>query len=77
MIQRLIEHVVKELVIAPERVQVVRRLDQGKFIIDIKVAQEDLKRVIGREGGIIKSLRGLVNVLGPEGEKKVLLSSHT
>ena len=77
MIQQLIEHVVKELVIAPDRVHVVKRLDQGKLIIDIKVAQEDLKRVIGREGGIIKSLRGLVYVCGPEGKKEVLLSSHT
>ena len=76
MIERLIEHVVKEFVMAPDRVHVAKRLDQGKFIIDIKVAQDDLKRVIGKEGGIIKSLRGLLNVLGPEGEKKVLLSSH-
>jgi len=76
MIQRLIEHVVKELVIAPDRVDVAKRLDNGKIIIDIKVAQEDLKRVIGKEGGVIKAIRGLVNVLGPDGEKEVLLSSH-
>ncbi len=76
MIQRLIEHVVKELVTAPDRVSVEKRLDNGKLIIDIKVAQEDLKRVIGKEGGVIKALRGLVNVLGPDGEKEVLLSSH-
>lgn len=77
MIQRLIEHVVKELVAAPDRVDVAKRLDNGKLIIDIKVDEHDLKRVIGKEGGVIKALRGLVNVLGPEGEKEVLLSSHT
>lgn len=77
MIQRLIEHVVKELVTVPARVNVTKRLDNGKLIIDIKVEEQDLKRVIGKEGGVIKAIRGLVNVLGPDGEKDVLLSSHT
>lgn len=77
MIQQLIEHVVKELVAMPDCVNVAKRLDNGKFIIDIKVAEQDLKRVIGKEGGVIKALRGLVNVFGPEGEKEVLLSSIT
>jgi uncharacterized protein len=77
MIQRLIEHVVKELVRAPESVKFSQRLENGKTIVDIEVAQEDLKRVIGKEGGIIKALRGLVNALGPDGEKEVLLNSHT
>lgn len=77
MIQHLIEHVVKELVTVPDRVIVAKRLESGKLIIDIKVAQQDLKRVIGKEGGIIKALRGLVFALGPDGEKEVLLSSNT
>lgn len=76
MIQRLIEYVVKELVTSPEDVIVTQRIDNGKFIIDVKVAQEDLKRVIGKEGGVIKALRGLVNVFGPEGEKEILLSAQ-
>jgi len=77
MMQQLVEHVVKELVTVPDRVSVAKRLDNGKLIIDIKVDPQDLKRVIGKEGGVIKALRGLVNVLAPEGQKEVLLSSHT
>ena len=76
MIQRLLEHVVKELVVEPEQVKIAKRLDNGKLIIEIHVAKDDLKRVIGKEGGVIKAVRGLVNVLGPEGQKEVLLSSH-
>lgn len=75
MILKLIEYVVKELVASPKDVLIVQRIDNGKFIIDIKVAQEDLKRVIGKEGGVIKALRCLLNVLGPDGEKEVLLSA--
>lgn len=61
MIHELIEHAVKSMVDQVDQVSVVKTEDEHKVIIDIHVASDDIKRVIGRDGRIVRSLRSLAN----------------
>jgi predicted RNA-binding protein YlqC (UPF0109 family) len=59
-VQELIEFVAKKLVAHPEDVQ-VRMIDHGDGqTFELRVHQEDMGRVIGRNGRTAKALRTLL-----------------
>ncbi|MEX0940036.1 MAG: KH domain-containing protein [Candidatus Babeliales bacterium] len=72
MIKQLVEHAIKELVEMPKLVQVNVFHDGPKSNIEIKVAPDDFKRVIGKDGRIIKAIRAMVCAVEP-GEKDILV----
>lgn len=58
--KELVEYIVKSLVDNPDRVEIKETQGETSILIEIKVADEDTGKVIGREGRIINSLRTLV-----------------
>lgn len=63
MIKQLVEYVIKELVDTPGSVHIEVFHDGPKSVIEVRVASDDFKRVIGKDGRIIKSLRAMINAL--------------
>jgi len=59
-VKELVEYIVKSLVDNPDRVEIKETQGESSILIEIKVADEDTGKVIGREGRIINSLRTLV-----------------
>ncbi len=60
--QDLVEYVAKNLVDDPDAVQVeVRRGPEGT-VIELHVAEDDMGKVIGRNGSVAKALRTLLKV---------------
>ncbi|HLB51958.1 hypothetical protein A3B64_01580 [candidate division WWE3 bacterium RIFCSPLOWO2_01_FULL_37_24] len=57
--KEFIEYLVKQLVNKPDEVEVDETADNGSFAYKIKVANEDMGIVIGKEGKNIKSIRNL------------------
>ncbi len=72
MIKHLVEFIVKQLVEHPERVDVQVFRDGPKNTIEVRVALDDFKRVIGKEGRIIKAIRSLVEAVEP-GDKEMVV----
>ena len=57
----LVETIAKSLVSDPDAVTVTEtKEDNNKIIIQLKVAQEDMSKIIGRQGRIAKALRTVV-----------------
>jgi len=54
-----VEFLVKQLVTKPDEVVIEETNDNGSIRVTIKVADEDMGLIIGKEGKIIKSIRGL------------------
>jgi hypothetical protein len=54
------EYLVKELVKQPDLVSVIQLEDEESFIIQILVSQDDISKVIGKEGININAIRTLV-----------------
>lgn len=58
--KEFIEYLVKNLVDHPENVTVNCNQNDKGLVIQLRVAQEDVGKVVGRKGQIIKSLRTIV-----------------
>ena len=57
----LVETIAKSLVSDPDAVTVTEtKEDNNKIVIQLKVAQEDMSKIIGRQGRIAKALRTVV-----------------
>ena len=61
--KQFLEYVIPNLVTHPEDVEVSEEEKEGVIHLMIKVNSEDVGRVIGKSGKIIKSLRQLVRVM--------------
>jgi hypothetical protein len=72
MLKPLVEHVVRELVDRPDAVKVEVFHEDRKVLVELTVSPEDFKRVIGKEGRVIKAIRSLVYVLSPADKEIVV-----
>ena len=69
----LVEYLARRLVESPDVVSVDEVEEDGALVIQLRVAMEDLGRVIGRGGRIARALRTLVRAGGAHGDRRVLL----
>ncbi len=60
--KELVEYVAKALVDDPEAVQVTQVEDEEGTVIELHVAEDDMGKVIGRNGSVAKALRTLLKV---------------
>ena len=58
--KELVEIIAKSLVDNPDAVTVTRREEERAIIIELKVAQSDMGKVIGKQGRIAKAIRTVV-----------------
>jgi predicted RNA-binding protein YlqC (UPF0109 family) len=72
MLKELIEQLVSSLVDEPQAVQIREIVQDNKHIIEVSVAANDLKRVIGKEGRVIRALRGIAQCYEPLDKEIVL-----
>lgn len=68
-----VEYVVKQIVEHPDQVVVERSIDEMGVLITLKVAKEDMGKVIGKSGQTAKSLRILLRVIGSKNNARVNL----
>ena len=67
--KELVEYVAKSLVDDPDAVKVEVVREEGATVIELHVAEDDMGKVIGRNGSVAKALRTLLKVVSTrEGE---------
>ena len=71
--KELIEYVAKALVDNPSEVQVTEIEGATSVILELRVAQEDMGRVIGRSGRVANAMRILLRVMAAKQGKRVTL----
>ena len=70
----LVETIAKALVTNPDAVQVSELGEKdGSIVIELKVAPEDMGKVIGRQGRIAKALRTVVKAAAQKQDKKFVV----
>ncbi len=67
----LLREIIKHIVDNPEQVQVNEIQGERSIVLEIKVATEDIGKVIGREGRIINSLRHIIKAAAGKKNKRV------
>ena len=68
-----VEFIAKSLVDKPEEVEVREVEDRGGAILELKVAREDLGKIIGRQGKTARALRLLVGAAAIRARKRIIL----
>ncbi len=72
-VRKLVEEIAKALVDAPDQVQVSEAEGDGETVLELRVAQPDMGRVIGRQGRIARSIRAIVAAAGEKLDKRFAL----
>ena len=69
----LVEVITKALVDHPEEVVVTEKEDGKALVIEVKVAESDMGKVIGKQGRIAKAIRSVVKAAAAKEDKKVIV----
>jgi len=73
MLKEIIEKIAKSIVDHPEMVTVKEVEGVQTSVIELKVAKEDIGKIIGKEGRNAKSIRTILNAVGNKLKKRVHL----
>jgi len=68
-----VERIVKSLVGSPDAVEVSEHADGKNVRIELRVADSDMGRIIGREGRTVKAIRSLLYAAGQKQGKRFML----
>lgn len=71
--KELLEVIAKNLVEYPEQVQVFEKEGDKASILELKVAPEDMGKVIGKQGRIAKAIRTVVKAAAVHEDKKIIV----
>ena len=71
--EELVEFLAKSLVEDQDAVQVHRKETRYATILKLRVAQDDMGRVIGRSGRVANSIRALLRVAAHNSNREVML----
>ena len=69
--KELLTYIVRSLVDKPDEVSVAEREDNGETIFEVRVADGDMGKVIGRQGRVVKEIRVLMKAVAQRQGKKV------
>lgn len=71
--KELVEIIAKALVDHPEEVKVNEVANEQSITLQLKVASDDMGKVIGKQGRIAKAIRTVVKAASMKEEKKVVV----
>ena len=71
--KELVEVIAKALVDDPESVTVNERTEKKTTILEVRVADSDKGKVIGKQGRIAKAIRSVVKAAAAKEDKKVIV----
>ena len=71
--KELVEVIAKALVDYPDQVTVTETETDKSIVVELRVAQSDMGKVIGKQGRIAKAIRSVVKAAASKSEKKVIV----
>ena len=67
----ILEVVIKNLVDNQDEVSITEKLDAKSICYEVKVAKEDMGKVIGKQGKMAKAIRSIMKAIATREHKKV------
>jgi predicted RNA-binding protein YlqC (UPF0109 family) len=71
--KELVRYLARSLVSNPDAVEINETTNDGTSVLELKVAKEDLGRIIGKQGRTAKSIRILLNAAALISNRRVVL----
>ena len=69
--KELLTYIIQSLVENPDEVSVTERKAEGETVFEVRVAEGDMGKVIGRQGRIVKEIRTLMKAVAQRHGKRV------
>lgn len=69
--KEIIETIILNLVDNKDAVEITEKQDEKSVVFEVKVANEDMGKVIGKQGRLAKSIRIVAKSVGAREHKKV------
>ena len=69
--KELLTYIARSLVDHPDEVSVTERTEDGETMFEVRVADGDMGKIIGRQGRIVKEIRVLMKAVAQRQGKKV------
>lgn len=70
---KLIEYMARALVDLPDQVEVNEIVGENTTVLELKVAKEDLGKIIGKQGRTARSIRTVLNGASTKLKKRTVL----
>ena len=71
--EEILKTILENLVDQKDQVQVTRVDDERGVLLKVKVAKEDMGKVIGKQGRVAKAIRTLMRSLGAKEKKRITI----
>ena len=75
--KELVEYLVKALVDKPEEVTINQTEGESVTILEIRVANDDVGKVIGRDGRIANAIRTITKAAGAKQKRRITVEIMT
>ena len=71
--KEILEAIIKSLVKNPDEVVITEREDEKSLLFEVKVANSDMGKVIGKQGKIAKSIRTVMKSIAGREHKRATI----
>ena len=71
--KELVQYLAQSIVNQADAVEVTETQDDNASVLELKVAKEDLGRIIGKQGRTANSLRTILNAAAARVDRKIVL----
>jgi predicted RNA-binding protein YlqC (UPF0109 family) len=72
-VKKLVELIARALVDKPDKIQISQIDGEQSSIIELKVAPEDVGKIIGKQGGNVQAIRIILSAAGMKLKKRFIL----
>ena len=74
--KELVQYLAQSIVNQPDAVEVTETQDDNASVVELKVAKEDLGRIIGKQGRTANSLRTILNAAAARADREDRSRDH-
>ena len=71
--KEILEVVIKNLVDSPDEVSVKELEGEKSLVLEVKVSETDMGKVIGKQGRIAKSIRTVMKAIASKDKKRITI----
>ena len=71
--KEILESIIINIVANKEQVSVTETIEETAIIYEVKVAEEDIGRIIGKQGKVAQAIRTLIKSIGAKEKKKIVV----
>ena len=71
--KELIKYIAQSLVDNPDKVEVNEVIGEQTFVVELRVAKEDLGKVIGKQGRTAQAIRSILSAASAKVHKRAVL----